>query len=221
MKISLIINTAAGDPRVAGENNPWRRHTYGDRVAMVHKIVAECTDFDQIIVAGVFEPSAEGLYTSVQIPQQYGDRRDALLQREIGARHATGDILVFTHDDHMPSAPQNDEGFTMPFLLTSGTKSFIEDDTIVDFTQGWDILVPKRIHGVTGEELNNGKEAGYMGGHTLCMKREAWAAVPWVTAIPPRSWDIPMTRIWLDAGLKIVWTDDLISVDLEAMEDER
>jgi len=201
MKISLIINTAAGDPRVAGERNPWRRHTYGDRVEMVHKIVAECSDFDEIIVAGVFEPSAEGLYTSVQIPQQYGDRRDALLQREIGARHATGDILIFSHDDHTPG-----EDFA---------------DTLQDWKGKWDILVPKRVHGITGEELNNGKAAGYMGGHTLCMKREAWAAVPWVTAIPPRSWDIPMTRIWLEAGLKIVWTDDLISVDLEAQEDER
>ena len=199
MKISLIINTAAGDPRVAGENNPWRKYKYGDRVAMVHKIVKECSDFDEIIVAGVFEPSAEGLYTSVQIPQQYGDRRDALLQREIGARHATGDVLVFTHDDHMPQTPWDLHVFEQP---------------------DWDILVPKRIHGVTGEELNNGKAAGYMGGHTLCMKREAWAAVPWVTAIPPRCWDIPMTRIWLEAGLKIVWTDDLTSVDLEAQEDE-
>ena len=198
MKTSLIINTAAGDPRIAGESNPWRRHTYGDRVSMVHKIVKECADFDEIIVAGVFEPSAEGLYTSVNIPQQYGDRRDALLQREIGARHATGDILVFTHDDHLP---------------VFGKKRKWK-------TEDWDILVPKRVHGVTGEELTNGKAEGYMGGHTLCMKREAWAAVPWVTAIPPRSWDIPMTRIWLEAGLKIVWTDELTSVDLEVHEDE-
>jgi hypothetical protein len=199
VKVSLIINTACGDPRIAGERNPWREYTYGDRVEMVHRIVKECTDFDEIIVAGVFEPSAEGLYTYVSITQQYGDRRDALLQREIGARHATGDVLVFTHDDHLPQAPWN--------------LHVLEED-------GWDILVPKRIHGITGEELNNGKAEGYMGGHTLCMKREAWAAVPWLTAIPPRTWDIPMTRIWRDAGLEIVWTDELISVDLEARENE-
>ena len=198
MKISLIINTASMDPRVAQGSNPWRSKLYGDRVSMVHKIVEECQDFDEIIVAGVFEPSAEGVYTYVDITQQYGDRRDALLQREIGARHATGDILVFTHDDHLPKFGNKRKWKTEP----------------------WDILVPKRIHGVTGEELNNGREAGYMGGHTLCMKREAWAAIPWVTAIPPRSWDIPMTRIWKDAGLNIVWTDELVSVDLEAGEHE-
>ena len=203
MKISLIINTASGDPRIAGERNPWRQHTYGDRVDIVHKIVKECADFDEIIVAGVFEPSAEGLYTYVSISQQYGDRRDALLQREIGARHATGDILVFTHDDHLPQF----NNFAGPYW---------QDKDFGD----WDILVPKRVHGVTGEELNNGKTDNYMGGHTLCMKRTAWATVPWLTAIPPRTWDIPMTRIWRDAGLTIAWTDDLISVDLEAREDE-
>ena len=199
MSVSLIINTASGDPRVAGERNPWRSRTYGERVPLVHQIVKECADFDEIIVAGVFEPSADGLYTYVQITPQYGDRRDALLQREIGARHATGDILVFTHDDHMPQTPWD------LHLLES-------DD--------WDILVPKRIHGITGVELNNGKAEGYMGGHTLCMKRHAWAAVPWVTAMPPRCWDRPMTRIWKDAGLKIVWIDELVSVDLEAASDE-
>jgi hypothetical protein len=112
-------------------------------------------------------------------------------------------------------------------MLTSTTKAVPPADPeydkhdIVDFTEGWDILVPKRIHGITGEELNNGKAEGYMGGHTLVMKRAAWAQVPWTTVNPPRCWDIHMTRKWIEADLKIVWTDDLVSIDLEAKADEQ
>jgi hypothetical protein len=200
MRTSLIINTAALAPHAAQTGNPFRSTPYADRAALVDRIVDECHgDFDEIIVAGHFRPdSAEpSRYIYIEVAPMYGDRRDALVQREMGARLATGERLAFTHDDHLPAFAAEE----------------IPDGD-------WDILVPKRKHGLTGETLPNGEEEGYMGGHTLIMKRAAWVTVPWLTVAPHRCWDLALTNIWQEAGLKIAFTDEIISIDLEAREGE-
>jgi hypothetical protein len=198
MRSSLIINTAALAPHAATSSNLWRTGTYAERAKLVERIVDTCYGkWDEIIVAGNYKPDSAkpSRYIYIDVSPMYGDRRDALVQREMGARLSTGELLAFTHDDHSP------------------------DFAAKDIPDGdWHILVPKRIHGISGVKLPNGEEEGYMGGHTLIMRRDIWVVIPWLTVTPHRCWDLPMTRIWKEAGLNIEFSDDLVSIDLEAQE---
>ena len=100
-KISLIINTAALDPLVNNKSNPHRIRGYSDRANMLSQTLAKVKgEFDEIIVAGTFEEGSG--YRYVEVQPRFRDRRDALYQREYGARYATGDVLVFCHDDRGP-----------------------------------------------------------------------------------------------------------------------
>lgn len=201
MKLSLIINTACGDPVVAFRRNPYRGAAYCKRKETIQHIVDAAEGFDQIILVGSIpaEMKLSRPTLKVSVPPQKRDRSDALRQREMGARFATGDVFVFTHDDHGP-AP----GFAAELRATDPE---------------WDLLVPRRVHAITNEELNNGRADDYMGGHLLVMKRGLWATVPW-TAVDTEYWDVPMTRIWRSVGGRIVWSDTLTSFDLEADENE-
>ena len=198
MRTSLIINTACGDPRAGG--NLHRRGSYADRFEGLKELVSEAAErFDEIVICGTLPPETKlPVDRYVELTGGYGDRRDALLQREVGARASTGHILVFTHDDHKPGFGQED---------------------IHDLDE-WDILVPHRVHGITGESLNNGKEAGYMGGHTLIMHRNVWVRIPWTSVVPHRCWDIPMTVLWENEGVRIAFSSILQSIDIEAQPDE-
>lgn len=201
MRISYIINSAASDPWIQDGRNPWRQAGYGSRYRLLKEKVLPAAmqqGFDEIIVAGCFE-EGEG-YRYVPVAPRFRDRRDALWQREIGARYATGNVLIFGHDDHAL------HGDWWDFL------KWPEWDS-------WDLLIPKRIHGITGTELTNGKDKGYMGGHVLVMKRWLWAEVPW-TACDTIFWDVSMTRLWKEAGGKLVYADDLVHADVEATENE-
>ena len=207
MKISYIINTAASDPWVHDRRNMHRSAGYASRHDLLTQRVLPAAvkqGFDEIIVAGCFE-KGDG-YQYVPVPPRYRDRRDALVQREMGAKYATGDILVFGHDDH---ALATDFHHTLKWRLEDAAS--------------WDLLIPRRIHGVTGTTLNNGLEqpprVSYMGGHVLVMKRWLWARVPW-TSIDSEWWDASLTRIWKEAGGKLVWADDLVHVDVEAAANE-
>lgn len=201
MRISYVINTAALDPWVHGQN-PHRSAAYRQRAALLRDKVLPAAlnqGFDEIIVAGVYEPG-DG-YRFLPVAPRYRDRRDALVQREAGARHSTGDIIVFGHDDHALEAE---------FL----SELRLRLDRPQDF-EPWDLLIPRRLHGITGAELNNGKQDGYMGGHVLVMKRWLWAEVPW-TKLDTVYWDTSMTREWKAAGAKLVYADDLTHIDIEA-----
>lgn len=216
MNLSFILNTAALDPRITNRHNPHRKHQYGLRKELVRTEILPTVladDFDEVIVCGVFEPG-EG-YEYIELQPRYRDRRDALWQREIGFRRSTGEVLVFCHDDHRPSAD---------FART--LREIPDGD--------WDILVPKRVHGRTGEELNNGHskfsaldgrsenyiEEGYMGGHCLVMRRWVPATIRW-NCLDTEFWDLPMSDLWREAGAEIRWTDRLAHIDLEAGRSER
>lgn len=190
MRLSLIINTCAGDP-LAGEPKYGKR-SYRQRGELLRDEIlpaARLQDWDEILVVGQFEPG-EGYKYVMQDPI-FRDRRDALWQRELGARSSTGDIMCFNHDDHAWQGDIN--------LLRVPAK--------------WDILVPRRID-KAGGALNNGRLQGYMGGHCLAMRRSLWARVPWTT-VDTEWWDITLTRIWREEGGHIEWTDDLTHVDLD------
>lgn len=196
-RVSLIINTACMAPHAAETKNPFRESAYSERAQLIKKIIHRGADFNETLVAGSYKFGTG--YTYVNIQPVHADRRDALYQREMGARLSTGDILCFTHDDHLPQ--------------------FTADD-VRAHDPDWDILVPKRIHGKTGDDLSNGRDEGYMGGHTLLMRRDVWVVVPWLTIETARCWDLVMTDEWRKNGFEITFTDELVSVDLEAAEGE-
>lgn len=212
-KTSLIFNTACMDPLVRSSKNFWRTASYGDRVEVLKETIKCAEGFDEIIVAGTFEPG-EG-YQYVEVQPRFRDRRDALYQREFGARYSTGDVLVFCHDDHRPGEDFCDK-LLQVYLCINRTEQ--EKESWKEYTD-WDLLIPERRHLVTDEILNNGKEKGYMGGHCLVMKRWLWAEVPWIM-LDTEYWDISMTRLWKEAGAKLLWVDDLVHYDCEATEEE-
>lgn len=202
MRISYVINTAAGDPRAAYSKNPHRASTYIRRRELLETEVlprARAEGFDEIIVAGSWR-EGEG-YRYVPVAPRRRDRSDCLVQRELGARYATGTILVFGHDDHAVG-----EGFCERLRGLAADPS-------------WGILVPRRIHAGTGAELENGRAKGYMGGHVLVMRRELWAEVPW-TSVDTEYWDVPMTARWRAKG-EVRWEDSLTHLDVEALPEER
>ena len=197
-RVSLIVNTACEAPHAAQFSNPFRSGTYSDRAKLLGEIIDAGQNFDECLVAGSYHAGEN--YTYVGVDPVYSDRRDALYQRELGARASTGDILCFTHDDHYPHFSAAD---------------------VLAHDPDWTILIPKRVHGKTGETLVNGRDEGYMGGHTLLMRRDVWADTPWLSVETARCWDLGMTDIWHKNGWELTFTDALVSMDLEAKEGER
>jgi len=195
-RISLIFNTCCLDPRAKDYRNPYRSTNYEDRANLLREVLKNLSGFDEVIVAGNFEEGEN--YHYIEVPPYYHDRRDALRQRELGARYTTGDLLVFSHDDHAP-------GGNLAYQLKDGIEG--------------DIIVPKRINKSSSKTLNNGKSTDMMGGHLLIMRRWVWAKVPW-TSVHTEWWDVTMTRLWREAGAEIMWNDDLICYDVEAKADE-
>lgn len=194
MRASLIINTAACDP-LAQRRFDGSQIAHRDRARLLRERVlldAQRDDWHEIIVVGSFEPG-EG-YRYVPMPPVHRDRRDALWQRELGARHATGDLLAFCHDDH----------------------TFAPDSVaaIHDELPPWDLLVPRRVN-VMGHTLNNGAQdtPPYMGGHALVMRRTLWATLPW-TSVDTEWWDLTLTRIWQEEGAVLRWSDRVTHIDL-------
>ena len=203
VKISLILNTACLDPIVASKSNTYRDAKYLSRADMLESTLAVvCVDgYDEVIVAGNYKLGPG--YKYIEVPPHSRTRADGLIQREVGARHSVGDILVFCHDDHLPAG-------NFPDILRQHY-GYNQNQS--------DLLIPKRIHNLNGEELNNGKADDYMGGHCLAMHRSLWAEVPW-TMTGLIFWDVTQTRLWREAGATLVWHDELIHYDLEATEDE-
>lgn len=217
MRISYCINTASRDPYAAGFKNPHRSVGYASRYSLLKEKVLPAVlaqGFDEVIVAGSFEEGSG--YAYVPVLPKYRDRRDALCQREAAARHATGDILIFGHDDHAVAAD-----FGQQLVKYAGYR---HGEMPVEFPD-WDLLIPQRQHGITKETLANGKNEkepvyAYMGGHVLVMRRWLWATVPWTT-VDTEFWDTSMTRIWKEAGARLVYADDLVHLDMEAAEHEK
>ena len=209
MRTSFILNTHSLDPHARVYGNQWRSVAYAARALMARETLINASrQFDEVIVAGVYEEDKgrRKRWQYVHVPPRMRDTSDALWQREAGARHSTGDVLVFCHDDHAP---------TSGFVRTLRRNYWRTHEQ----RESWDLLVPKRTHGETGEVLESGAEDDYMGGHCLVMKRSLWARVPW-TRVATAFWDWSMTRMWREAGAQILHVDDLEHVDLEAAEGE-
>lgn len=213
-RVTYVLNTASKDPWVHGKN-PHRQADYRSRYDLVKQYILPAIleqEFDEVIVAGCFE-EGEG-YCYIPVAPRCRDRRDALWQREIGARHATGDILVFGHDDHAPGKMFHGN-LRMHMLGRNAARPDAPE---------WDLIVPRRIHGVTQAVLNNGFEDGpgktsYTGGHIMVLKRWLWATVPW-TSVNSEFWDCTQSRLWEEAGGKIHFATDLTHIDMEVAAGE-
>jgi hypothetical protein len=212
VRIELIFNTCVGDPAVANNSNPHRQATYADRwpgllATLIEQAKEEEAWWHQITVVGQLSEdhitelaSYELGINYIEVPPLRRQRSDALLYREIATRHSSADVFVYSHDDHRPETGMPDK---LLYLCEKDSS----------------IIIPKRVHLATNEELNNGKDDDYMGGHVLAMTRGAWAKVPW-TRVNTTYWDVPMTRLWRDADVNLVWDDGIICYDIEATEDE-
>ena len=206
-RVSFIVNTACGDPIVGPQHNPYRSLAYSERARILAEEIlprADRENFDEIIVAGIFPHSLEVFprVRFVNVAPMYRDRWDALPQREAGARYASGDILVFAHDDHAPG---------------NGLVKALQE-----LPKDVDVLVPKRIHQKTGAILINGGAEGYVGGHYVAMRREVWAKTPWTDA-PHEDrflWDVFLSKRWQEEGARICWATTAFFLDCEATESE-
>ncbi len=205
-RVSFIVNTACGDPVVGPRCNPYRSLQYRDRIKILsEEILPRAQDFDEVIVAGQFPSSFVDAFPAVRfvnVAAVHHDRWDALPQREAGAKCASGDILVFAHDDHAPG-----EGLVR---------------VLRELPQEIDILVPRRVHQKTGATLINGGADGYVGGHYVAMRRSVWAKTSWTVAPhePTFVWDVFLSKRWQEAGARICWTEEAFFLDCEATETE-
>ena len=212
MRTTLIISTATGDPLVANEQRggAGTGQLHAKRVEFLNDEIipaANSQGFEEIFVAG--RPSAD-LRSDVGVVYLHispirRDRSEALNIREQATRLSTGEILVYSSDDHKLS------------------ENFLRDMPLEE----WDVLTPKRLNGVSGNEMNSGDPEskwfnydGYSPAHCNVLKRHVWAKVPWTSIQRIEAWDIPISTKWREAGFRLEWTDKIWAIDLEAREGE-
>lgn len=200
MKISLIINTCCRGPRaheVTGSTTPTP-HALRD-YALTNFILPAylaSPDVDQVVVTGEYGAGAG--YLSVWEPSTHFSCVDALAQRQKGADVASGDILIFTHDDH-----------------------FFPPEQLANIRRLWrfldaDVVVPSRwMRNEKGDvRLNNGMP-DYVGGHAVMMTREAVKVAPWEDVLKVHVWDNDHTRLMREEGLRIREEEGIRVYDVE------
>lgn len=204
VKVDYIVTTACGDREAWSQKTPSRSKFIANRIEMLKdEILPAAVGFDSVIVVGRCHKDVELAhpdFTFLHLPPLIRDRVEAFRQREVASRWSNADILVVSADDHKLG-----EGFA--------------DKVRALDKEEWDIITPKRIHGITGEELNNGKEDGYHPWHCNVIRRSAWAMLPWTT-IATLWCDIVLSRVHEELNFKTAWDMGLEVIDVEAAEDE-
>ena len=155
-------------------------------------------NISELIVVGEWEPG-EG-YTYIKCPSVHFSSVDALKQRQVGFEASTGDVVIHSHDDHI-----------------------LAPDWATCLDSRADILIPQRwtrLRHSFGEVLNNGEPTpqdprGYVSGHCAVYKREVLERCPWSMVPAIRTWDMQATRLYDDAGFKIVRSQTLRCYDTE------
>lgn len=195
MVTSVIINTCAG--RVSNNTKSFGGQPYVWRAYALQNFIlpAYIADpgIDEIIVVGEWYPG-EG-YTYVEAPSIHFSSDDALHQRQAGFEAATGDVLIFQHDDH------------------------ILDPTFTDVLEACAVyvVVPQRwtrLRNAEGERLPNG-EPHYISGHCAIYRREVLKFCPWSAVPVCRTWDIEHTKQIRAANFSVHWSDTLRVWDCE------
>jgi hypothetical protein len=202
MKISVVVNTCCLGPRaheITGSCSPTphalRAFSLGNFILPFYEADS---NIDEIIVVGEF---VEGPgYTYVPSPSRHFSCVDALAQRQAGFEASTGDLIIFTHDDHMID-------YTFAATLRA----------MQPFPEGVEVVLPQRrrrtFEGHT--ILNNGRDEGYISGHAVVMARAACEKAPWRDVDEIHQWDRSHTNLIARAGLGARWSDDLWVWDVE------
>lgn len=192
-RLSVVINTCAASPRQTPSSTGilHSARAYALRNFIIpyyqhHPAV------DELIVVGEWEP---GQYLYLHQPSEHFNWNDALVQRQRGFLASSSPWVLFTHDDHWCELPQ---GWA---------------------DRAYDVVVPDRwtrLRNGTGEQINNGRNDGYIMGHCAFFRRAVIDACPW-DVIPPskRIWDVLHTRMVMDAGFHIHWDDHIRCWDVE------
>ena len=200
MRLSVVINTCCLGPRAHEITGSWtftphalRAYSLGNFILPFYRADAS---IDEILVAGEFV-EGEG-YRYVPCPSTHFSCIDALAQRQAAFEAATGDVIVFHHDDHMID-------------YTFAAKLKTADMTKVD------VILPERRRRTMGghEVLNNGGKDGYISGHCVVMTREACEKAPWNAVQHVFEWDVSHTRLIAAAGLRALHTDLIWCWDVE------
>ena len=208
MSITLVVNTAAMQPEITLSSgkvpHSWRGYALRNWILPAY---INNPYIDQLIVSGVWE-EGEG-YEYVCCPSVNFDCTDALFQRHAGFLKATGDILIFAHDDHF-----------LPEMPDPIGKCMDRDEV-------YGVISPSRytrLRKVEGERLFNGEDrfpfsncpgVPYISGHCGIYRREVIEKCPWNKVDKVFTWDICHTRQIKEAGFKINWTDDIRCWDVE------
>ena len=204
MNYSWVATTCTGDPQAwgqlggAGVGAPMR-----ERKALLEEEIipaAIASGFDELLVGGRSDPETVEMFPDVrfvEVEPQILDRREAFHIRDVCADLLTGDVCVFQTDDH-----RIEPGFL---------------DQLKNIPVDWDVLTPQRLHGVTGEVLNNGEAEGYSGFHCNIFRRWVWEKVPF-QSVTIHYADVSMSRIWREQGAILAWTPLLTVTDLEIKE---
>lgn len=192
--ISVIVNTAClGDPTTRNSQQIGLHATRA--YALKHWIIPSYLadpHISELIVVGEFE-AGDG-YRYIWMPSIHKSCVDALSQRQAGFDAASGDWLVFQHDDH---------------TLAPGWQNGLDVRA--------DVLNPTRWR--AGARLNNGEAdfnpAPYISGHCAVYKRRVLETCPWGSVPPQHTWDQAHTAQIRTADFSISWTDAMRVRDVE------
>ena len=196
--ISVVINTCALGPRsreVTGScsSTPHAARTF----ALRHFIIPRYVDdpfISEVIVVGEWEPGED--YTYIPHPSEHFSCVDALSQRQAGFDASSGEIAVFTHDDHIFAA----DAFS---FVAAGFEG--------------DVILPTRLKRTSGgvKVLPNGSAEGYVSGHASIMKREMATRAPWSEVEKIHTWDLSHTNLLIREGAHVISSPQIRVYDVE------
>lgn len=205
-KYAWICTTCIGDPAAwnqlggAGTTSMAMRER---KELLEQKIIPAALEqgFDDLIVGGRTGQETCDMFpdvTFVEIKPHYLDRREAFHIRDVCTEFYTdADVIVYQADDHMLGPD-----FLKKLKATR---------------KAWAVLTPRRLHGVTGEDLNNGGADGYSGYHCHAFRRWVWEKVPFMS-VDLHAADVSMSRMWREVGAVMLWPDEPTVTDLEIPE---
>ena len=192
MRLTVVINTCALGPRATETTSATNGAVYAARrYALGNFILPAYLEDDFISEVVVVGEWCEGDgYTYIHSPSRYFSSDDAVAQREAAAKVATGDIIVFQHDDHI--------------LHPKAAKELVMTEM-----NGADVLVlPRFVRSRLGDLTKpngSGATPPYIGGHCAAYTRDAISRVPWRAVPAIREWDQAQTMLMRASGLKISW----------------
>lgn len=216
MSISLIINTAAAAPHakhvLSSGKVPYSWRAYALKNFILPRY---CSDpyIDEVIVSGIWE-EGEG-YKYVRVPPIHFNWADCIAQRQAGFEAASGDVLIFQHDDHVLERacilidPRDQ---TTVYL-----SHYMSPEGTADNKQ-YDVLSPARYTRArvfAGERLNAGEAEKYIDGHLAIYRREVIGRCPWKEVPAQFTMDVAHTKQIRAAGFNIVHTDAVRCWDVE------